>query len=132
MSQPTRALWDNEEKTCYRIEFLEGWSWLDFSTVHTIAYGMLGKIERDIDLIVAFSGRVPQTSSIGHLSAGGEQPANMRHTVFVNSTDFTTMSYVKSLNATVDELQEWVGPHFVDTLEEAREYLAGLLEESDV
>lgn len=131
MSETTQALWDNEEKTCYRIEFLEGWSWQDFSTVHTIAYGMLGKIERDIDLIVVFSGRVPQTSLIGHLSVGGDQPTNMRYTVFVNSTDFTTMLFIKSINATVDELQEWVGPHFVDTLEEARDYLAGL-EESDV
>lgn len=128
MTETTRTLWDNEEKTCYRIELLEGWSWLDFSSVHTVSYTMLGKIEHDIDLIVVFSGKVPTGSSLGHLSAGGNQPPNMRHTVMVNATDMTTKIFVKSMIGTTVKLNEWVGPHFVDTLEEARDYLASLHE----
>jgi len=131
MAESTRALWDNEEKSCYRIEFLDNWSWQDFSQIHIESYAMLGKVDRRIDLIVVFLGHVPNGSSMGHLSAGGVQPDNIRHTVMVNATDLTTQLFVKSMIGTVVKLHEWVGPHFVDSIEEARDYLAGLRQQSE-
>ncbi|MGB7340934.1 MAG: hypothetical protein WBC91_18700 [Phototrophicaceae bacterium] len=127
----TQGLWDNEEHTCYRIEFYEGWSWEDFGTIHKEKYAMLGKLEQHIDLIVLFLGRVPRGSSMGHLSAGGDQPPNIRHTVMVNATDLTTKIFVKSMIGSIVQLHNWVGPHFVDSLEEARLYLAQLEQSSD-
>jgi|GEM_PF-1958860 len=131
MAETVRGLWDNDEKTCYRIEFLEGWAWQDFSDIHIKSYAMLGQIDRRIDLIVVFLGRVPKDSSMGHLSAGGDQPPNMRHTVFVNSTDLATKLFVKTMIGTVVDMHEWVGPHFVDSLEDARAYLAEMESKSE-
>lgn len=123
----TRAMWDNQAKTCYRIEFLTGWKWKDFEEIHKEVYAMLGQLDHDVDLIVVFQGRVPRGgAALRALGVGGDQPTNVRHTVMVNSTSLATKMFMQSLVDIIDSLQDWEGPKFVDTLAAARAYLTNM------
>ena len=120
----TQGVWDNDDKTCFRIEVHAGWTWDDFKDIHTDSYALLAAENRPIDLMVVYLAQIPTSNgSFSAFSVGGKQPKNIRHTVFVNSTDLGTAMFVQSIIDSVIQINRWTGPKFVDSIEQARDYL---------
>ena len=121
-----KSLWDDEERTLYRVEVHDEWTWDDFDRAIRAAYDMLEALKRDVDFLIGFYTSLPPGSALPHLTAAGVQPENIRHTVILNATGLGTTLFISSLVEAVDNVREWQGPKFVSSLEEAREYLKSL------
>ena len=129
---PYQTYWDEQLTDLYHIVLTENWTWVEFREVVKISYEMLGKLERDIDLVIAFQSDLPIGSAIMHFTYAGEQPKNIRHTVLLNSTKLTTKEFVETVIGAVDRMKGWQGPKFVVTLGEARAYIRELRDKDTV
>jgi hypothetical protein len=121
---PANCFWDDEAKTLYCVHMTDEWVWDDFTNAITETYAYLGKLDFRMDFVMGFFSPLPQGSALAPLTYAGEQPPTIRHTVFVNATGKATTLFISSLIQAVDDINEWQGPKFVDSMEQARDYLA--------
>jgi hypothetical protein len=116
--------WDNPEKTIYRVEFNERWTWGDFSTTIGQAYAAIERAAEEqnhrVDIIFCFNSKLPPGNALPHVRRmGGSQPPNIYRTVIVSKTD----QFLQLIIRTIDRTMGWEGPAMVRTLEEARALL---------
>lgn len=122
----TVMTWDNKEKTIYRVEYNEGWTWDDYVTVTKASHEEIAAIGHTIDLIVCFNARMPPGNAMPHITySGRSQPDNVYRTVFINKTGRQLTSVLDMINRSYG----WVGPDIFETLEEARAFLSNPLED---
>lgn len=117
------SVWDNTEKTCFRMELGSGWSWQQFVEEIDKTHAVIAEQVHDVNLIMWFKTSLPPGNSVASLKhSGGTQPPNLRHTVMVNSSTRFLDIVIKN----TDRKQGWVGPKIVQSLDEARDYLKTL------
>ena len=121
-----KCFWDDEAKTIYCVHMSDTWVWDDFTNAITETYEFLGKLDYRMDFVMGFFSPLPEGSALAPLTYAGEQPPNIRHTVFVNATGKATTLFIASLIEAVDNVNEWQGPKFVSSMAEARQYLLSL------
>src|SRR5215217_5220320 len=75
--------WDNPEKTVYRIEFNERWTWADFDAAIDESNRMMAaQAPAKVDLILCIDAVLPPGNAMPHLRhAGGTQPPNTHRSV---------------------------------------------------
>ena len=125
---PANCFWDDEAKTIYCVHMSDKWNWDEFMSAIKESYDSLGKLDSRVDFVMGFFSPLPEGSALAPLTYAGEQPPNIRHTVFVNATGKATTLFISSLIEAVDNMNEWQGPKFVSSMVEAREYLQSLRE----
>jgi hypothetical protein len=111
-----QLMWDNTEQTCYRMEFGFGWTWTQFIEAIDKVHVIVAEKEYDVNLIMWFKASLPPgnaTESFKH--AGGTQPPNLRHTVFVNEST----RFLDILINNTDRREGWVGSKIVRNLDDA-------------
>ena len=124
---PAKTFWDDEEKTIYCVHMEDEWNWDDFIEAVKKSYEMLGQVEYKVDFVMGFLSPLPAGGAIIPLTYAGEnQPPNIRHTVMLNQTGRATTMFMTSLIGAVDAVHEWEGPKFVESMQEARDYLHSL------
>src|SRR5215813_12385836 len=116
--------WDNPEKTVYRVEFNDLWTWGEFSTTVGQAYAAIeraaNELNHRIDIIFCFNSKLPPGNSLPHIRRmGGSQPPNIYRTVIVSRTD----QFLSLIIRAIDRTMGWEGPTIVRTLEAARTLL---------
>jgi len=124
MADKIRIYWDDDDETRFCVESGTGWTWQDFIEHIDQAHDIIAAKEHDANIIMWFKSSIPPgkdaTPALEH--AGGTQPPNLRHTVIVNaSTRFLDILVKNS-----DRQRGWVGPKIVQTMDDARAYLATL------
>lgn len=126
---PAKCFWDDDEKTLYCVHMDDKWTWDDFLKAIKESYAMLGELDYQVDFLMGFLSRLPSGGAIIPLTYAGEnQPPNIRHTVILNQSGRATTMFISSLVGAVDAVHDWDGPKFVESMEEAREYLQSLRE----
>lgn len=117
------SVWDNEEKTCFRMELGSGWSWEQYIEAVDEAHAIIAEQDHDVNLIMWFQSRLPPGNAMDALKhSGGTQPPNLRHTVMVNEST----RFLDILITNTDRKHGWAGPKIVTTVEDARDYLSTL------
>ncbi|MEM6285010.1 MAG: hypothetical protein AAF787_22655 [Chloroflexota bacterium] len=117
---PLVSEWDNAEQTVYRIEVSGKWDWNALTSDVLDVYQEIGRIEHDVDFILAFLSPLPAGDALHHLMyIGGKQPANLKRTVFVNGAGGLLVALVD----TIARSKGFDGPKFVRSVDEARLYL---------
>ena len=117
------SVWDNEEKSTFRMELGSGWTWEYYIEAIDEAHATIAAEDHDVNLIMWFQTRLPPGNAMEALKhSGGTQPPNLRHTVMVN----TSTRFLDILITNTDRKNKWVGPKIVTTLEDARNYLKTL------
>jgi len=125
-------VWDNEAKTLCCVEMRGEWKWQDFSDKIKEAYALIATFDYKVNFIFGFYSNLPEgEKALPHLTFAGQQPANIRHTVIVNQSGLASKLFMQSIISSVDKANEWNGPKFLDTMEEARAYLKRLKELED-
>ena len=120
-------IWDDEEKTLCSVEMRGDWKWQDFSDKIKEAYEDIATLNHDVNFIFGFYSKMPEGEmALPHLTFAGHQPPNIRHTMIVNQSGLASKLFMQSLISSVDKVNEWNGPKFLDTMEEARAYLERL------
>lgn len=128
---PAKTFWDDEDKTIYCVHMEGQWVWDDFTKAVKEAYVMLAQLDYKVDFVMGFLSPLPEGSALMPLTqAGDNQPANVRHTVMLNQTGRATTMFITSIISAVDEVHEWVGPKFVESMPEARQYLYNLRQQN--
>ncbi len=119
---PISHEWDDEAHTAYRIELAgSDWVWQELSDAVREIYRNLGTVEHRVNLIMWFKDALPPGNVLAHMRViGVAQPPNIRHTVFINNSG----QFLETLITSFDRANKWTGPRFVQTLAEARTYLA--------
>jgi hypothetical protein len=114
--------WDNPEKTIYRIDINDVWTWNDFNAaIDESNRVMAAQAPNKVDLIMCVNTPLPSGNAISHLRrSGGSQPANTHRTVIVNETGLLFEMLIRS----VDKVKGWQGPAMVKTMAEARTLLS--------
>ena len=113
-------VWDNPEKTCFRMELGSGWTWQEYIAYIDDAHATIATQDNNVNLIMWFQASIPPGNAMEALKhSGGTQPPNLRHTVMVNSST----RFLDILIKNTDRKNGWTGPKIVQTLEEARTYL---------
>jgi hypothetical protein len=116
---PTLLEWDNPEKTAFRIELNDKWTWAEFDTAIDESNRSIAAHPAKVDVILCINAALPPGNALTHLRRAGNQPPNAHRTVMVQGASL----FLESLVRTVDKAKKWEGPAFVKTLEEARELL---------
>lgn len=112
--------WDDEDHTIYHLNFLGVWTWEEWSIAFRDGYAEMGKASHCVDVIIQIQNAVPYGNAVPHIKyAGANQPPNARHTVIVNQSGI----FLETLVKLIVHNNGWVGPAFVNTVPEAREYL---------
>ena len=125
-------VWDNDEKTLCSVEMRDTWAWQDFTDKIKEAYDTIAEFDYDVNFIFGFYSSLPKDErALKPLTYAGHQPPNIRHTVIVNQSGFASKLFMQSMVTTVAKVNEWNGPKFLDTMEEARVYLQRLKELED-
>lgn len=125
-------LWDDEAKTLCCVEMRDTWQWQDFSDKIKEVYEMIAQLDHEVNVVFGFYSKLPEGErALPHLTRAGHQPSNIRHTVIVNQSGLASKLFMQSLISTVDKVNEWNGPKFLDTMEDARAYLQRLKELED-
>lgn len=113
--------WDDEEHTIYHLNFLGVWTWEEWSVAFREGYLEMGKEPHCVDVIIQIQNAVPYGNAVPHLKySGAKQPPNAQHTVIVNQSGI----FLETLMKSIIQNNGWVGPGFVNTVDEAREYLS--------
>lgn len=129
---PAEIVWDNEEKTLCCVEMRGEWKWQDFTDKITEAYELIARFDYKVNFVFGFYSKMPEgEKALPHLTFAGHQPPNIRHTVIVNQSGLASKLFMQSIISSVDKVNEWNGPKFLDTMEEARAYLKRLKELED-
>jgi hypothetical protein len=90
-------------------------------------YRKLAEVGHEVNIALWFTGKLPEGNILAQMRVvGGSQPPNLRHTVFINNSG----QFLEMLITSFDKANHWEGPGFVDSLEEARVYLARKDEEA--
>lgn len=116
--------WDNEAHSAYCM-VLSGkdWTWPDMSKTIREIYRSLGEVEHQVNMMIWFQDSLPSGNVLAHMRVvGSTQPPNVRHTVFINNSG----PFLETLITSFTRANNWPGPGFVASLEEARDYLAAL------
>lgn len=116
---PTKAYWDNQDRTIYCVELNADWTWEEFDQIIDDIYGMLDRYGKDVDFILCFNSDLPLGNAVVHLEKGGTQPPNIKRTVFVNHAGPLLNQFVRR----ADRQNGWDGPEFAPTIEDARKML---------
>lgn len=125
-------VWDNEEKTLCSVEMRGEWVWKNFTDKIKESYTMIAEFDHDVNFIFGFYSKLPiGEKALQPLTYAGHQPSNIRHTVIVNQSGLASKLFMQSMVSTVARVNEWNGPKFLDTMEEARAYLQRLKELED-
>jgi hypothetical protein len=119
---PITQGWDNPEKTIYRIDINDQWTWTDFDAAIDESNRMMAaQAPAKVDLIMCVNTSVPPGNAIAHLRrSGGTQPPNTHRTVIVNEAGLLFELLIRS----VDKTKRWEGPAMVKTVAEARTLLS--------
>jgi hypothetical protein len=125
---PVQCFWDDDAKTIYCVHMHDTWTWDEFTNAVKESYAMLGKLDYRVDFVMGFLSSLPEDGSamMPLTYAGENQPPNIRHTVMLNATGRATTMFMQSIIGAVDAVNEWVGPKFVESMEECRQYLQEL------
>lgn len=113
---PVETRWDNPDKTIYLVETKGYWEWHEFKRAVTAAYAEIKHMKHDVDVIIWFGFHLPLGDARHNLTIAGDQPDNVKRTVFVNEVGGMLENMIRK----VDKEKDWQGPDFVNTLEEAR------------
>jgi hypothetical protein len=125
-------VWDDEAKTLCTVEMRDEWKWQDFSDKIKEAYNKIATYGHDVNFVFGFYSKMPEgEKALPHLTLAGHQPKNIRHTVIVNQSGLASKLFMESLVSSVAKVNEWNGPKFLDTMEEARAYFERLKEFED-
>jgi hypothetical protein len=119
---PITHYWDDLEKSLYLVK-AEGsdWSWVELIDIIREIYRTLAEADHKLNLGLWFADKLPEGNILAQMRViGGSQPPTIRHTVFINQSG----KLLEMLITSFDRANNWEGPGFVDSLEEAREYLA--------
>lgn len=116
---PITCDWDTEDDRIYVLTCTELWTWEDFAREIDIAYRFLASQPNDVDFVMAFNNYIPPGDARKHLMYAGEQPKNIRHTVFLNEAG----NLIKMILKKVDKAKGWEGPAFTLSIAETREVI---------
>ena len=119
---PITHQWDEYSDGLYLVK-AEGadWEWPDFTATIRAIYHDLAAFGQPVNFALWFNGKLPRGNILAQMRVvGGDQPANIRHTVFINNSG----KFLEMLITSFDRANGWEGPGFVASLDEARTYLA--------
>jgi len=113
--------WDNDEKTIYTFIMRGTWEWADFQDALRKGYEQIKGVSHAVDVVYVYVSELPQGDAVQYMMLASEaQPKNCHRSVIVNPG----RDILKMIVGAIDNMNQWEGPKFVDTLEEARMYLA--------
>jgi len=112
--------WDNTEKTVYLFIMYDEWDWSDYQANMRDGYEAIKTVSHKVDIIYAYVSGLPSGDAIHYLTLASEaQPANCYRSVIVNPKG----EILQMMIGAVDNMRNWEGPKFVNTVDEARQYL---------
>jgi len=117
--------WDNKKHTVIRYDFSPRWTWDEFSTATAEAYTMTRSVEHKVHTISNFrpGASLPPNALFQFRKAMANAPSNRGINVIVGSSTF-----IKMMVTTFSRFNRQLGERLkvVDTLGDARDFLAGL------
>ena len=117
---PVINKWENDEQTIYSFIMRGEWDWPEYQQTLARGYNEIATIEHNVDVIYAYVSALPPGDAVQYMMLASEgQPANAYRSVIVNPG----RDILRMIVGAIDDMRDWDGPQFVDSLDEARTYL---------